>query len=258
MRIATYNHMFGCNGRSLSEFLHVTASHKLKSYDYVERAADLEQTASTVRESNADVIAIMEVLGRKQREKLIDVLRGDGYQNFHVGKGHGLGQKYGGAVETLLATRMPSDSVYTPDFKVPDELGYGGGIVGIYIPSHDLYVTQVHLPLSKGKTQDSFREQLSSVLNEIERIKEKNADAKIVVMGDFNSSYDDLIRLYPEFEQFQRLSADVATCSMTNLIRWFYRKDLDHILGIGLTAKDAGVIEGISDHKLVWVDVEEV
>jgi hypothetical protein len=49
----------------------------------------------------------------------------------------------------------------------------------------------------------------------------------------------------------------MATCSTTNLLRWFYRKDLDHVLGIGLEVERAGVLEGISDHKLVWVDLKE-
>jgi len=257
MRVASYNHMFGCNGRSLPEFLYVHALHKAKRYDGVERRADLSRTAHTVEVANADVIAITEVLGEKQRLKLIEVLKPQGYQSFHVGRGHGLGQKYGGSVETLLATRMPSDSVYTPNFCVPDQLGYGGGIVGIHLPAYHLYVVQVHLPLCKGRTEDSFREQVQSVLDEVKKLRDESNDSKIVIMGDFNCSHTDLVQLYPDFSEFQKLSSDMATCSTTNLLRWFYRKDLDHVLGIGLEVERAGVLEGISDHKLVWVDLKE-
>lgn len=256
MRIASYNHMFGCDGHSLSEFLYVHALHKSQAYEDVDKRTRLERTGTTIEEANADVVGIAEILGAQQRQKLIDILENSGYQHFHVGRGHGLGQKFGGVVETLLATRMPSNSIYSPDFKVPDKLGYGGGVVGIHIPAYDLYIVQVHLPLCSGKTQKSFSDQVHSILCEVEKMKGQSANAKIVLMGDFNCSYVDLIRLYPEFQQFQKLSADLATCSTTNLLRWFYRKDLDHVLGMGLEAKDAGVIEGISDHMLVWVDLD--
>ena len=255
MRVASYNQMFGCNGRSLSESLRVHTLHKIKSHGAVARRANLERTAETIRESNADIVAIAEVLSDRQRQGLIAVLKPLGYRHFHVGRGHGLGQKYGGALETLLATRMPSDLVYTPDFQVPDAFGYGSGVVGIHVPDYDLHVIQVHLPLCNKKTQDSFLEQVGSVLQEVERIKEGNSNARIVIMGDFNYSHNDLIRLHPEFTKFKKLSASVATCSTTNLLKWFYRKDLDHILGVDLEAKGAGVLDGISDHKLVWVDL---
>jgi len=257
MRIATYNHMFGCNGRSLPEFLHVHALYIAKRHDDVERRADLNHTAYMVKMADADIIAVTEVLGEKQRRKLMQVLQSLGYRDFHVGSGHGLDQKYGGDVETLLATRMPSDSVYAPTFDLPNQFGYGGGIVGIHVPSYNLYVVQVHLPVRNEKTEDRFQEQIQSVLNEITRLREENNDSKIVVMGDFNCRYIDLVRLYPDFLKFQKLSLDMATCSTASLLRWFYRKDLDHVLGIGLEAESAGVLEGISDHRLVWVDLKE-
>ena len=42
---------------------------------------------------------------------------------------------------------------------------------------------------------------------------------------------------------------------MTNIIRLVYRKNIDHILGIGVEGCAHGVIEGASDHALAWVDV---
>lgn len=254
MRVASYNHMFGCDGRSLSETAYIHGCHKMRKYGPVERRSSVNNTMDTVMKADPDVVGICEVLGEGQRQQLIGALREEGFKSFHVGKGHGLTLAYG-FVETLLASRVSSLSVYEPDIEVSDELGNGGGIVGVHLPDYGLYVIQLHLPHSSGDKGRIFSKQMRSVLNEVDKLKRMEKDAKILVMGDFNCEYEKMVGLYPELAVLDRLSSDVSTCTMTNFLRWIYKKDLDHILGFGVEGRNSGVIEGMSDHKLVWVDI---
>ncbi len=40
-------------------------------------------------------------------------------------------------------------------------------------------------------------------------------------------------------------------------MKWFYNKDVDHILVRGFKPSRSGVIEGESDHKLIYVDLSK-
>lgn len=255
MKLATYNQLGGCNGKSLSEFLKVHVLHELKQYRQFEKYSDIGRTIQTVSQANADVLGISEVFGKRQMEKLQEALGAIGYVDFHVGQGHGLSgsSEY---VETLLATKAPSTQVFTPEFDVPAQLGFGGGVVGAYVKMLDLYVIQAHLPLSGGKTRAELDRQMRVIMDEIHRIKETRNNPKIVLMGDFNMTFPALVKDFPGLSKCEKLSSDEPTCSMTNILRIVYRKNIDHILGFGVSPLDAGIIEGASDHALVWADVE--
>lgn len=255
MRIAIYNQMFGCDGRSLSGFLSTHYLHRAKKYHQLEKKVNLNRTLKTIQKAKADIVGIMEVLGEKQRKLLIRELREQGYKSFYVGYGHGLNQDYGN-VETLLATCFDDEQIFQPKFSVPANLGFGGGIVAVYIPSKDLYVIQLHLPLCRGRTKKFFTAQFENLLIEIEKIRVMKLNPKIVVMGDFNCCTKDLLKFFPQFSRFKDLSAGLSTCSVNNFLRWFYCKDLDHIFGLNFKAKAKGMIEDFSDHALVWVEVD--
>ncbi len=254
MRLATYNHLGGCEGKSLGGFLKVHALHGLGQYEQFEKYVDLPTTMETIRQANVDVLGISEVIGKRQRLVLQELLGSMGYVDFHVGQGHGL-KGHSEYVETLLATKMPSTSVYNPAFQVPALLGFGGGAVGAYIDALNLYVIQVHLPLPGNKTRAELDRQMRDILIEIGRLQETEKDPRIVLMGDFNMTFPDLVKDFPELARFEKLSTDEPTCSMTNIIRFVYHENIDHILGIGLQGRASGVIEGASDHALVWAEV---
>lgn len=255
MKLATYNQLGGCNGKSLSEFLKVHALHELKQYQQFEKYTDIRRTIRTVQQANADVLGISEVFGKKQREKLQEALSEIGYVDFHVGQGHGLNgsSEY---VETLLATKVPSTQMFTPAFDVPARLGFGGGVVGAYIKMLNLYVIQAHLPLQGGKTGVELSRQMHAIMDEIHRIQETKNNPKIVLMGDFNMPFPAIVKDFPELAKCEKLSSDEPTCSMTDMLRIVYRKNIDHILGFGVSSRQAGIIEGSSDHALVWAEVE--
>ncbi len=259
MRVAFYNQMFGTSGRSLTEFLHVHLLHGLQKYHLIENIADVSKTIKTVKESNSDIIGISEIVGIKQRESIIKQLTDIGYKYFHTGIGHGLGNKYGGHVESIVASKEQSECFYSPIFFTPNRSGFGGGIIGIFLPLKNLYIMQVHMPLARiyRRTHSSFKKQLKTVMNKIEDMIEKDPKIKMIMMGDFNMDFKHLCKIDKRFNRyFTKISAMGATCTFVPFIKHFYQKDIDHVLGYNQSSIDKGFIEGESDHRLVWVDVE--
>jgi endonuclease/exonuclease/phosphatase (EEP) superfamily protein YafD len=80
----------------------------------------------------------------------------------------------------------------------------------------------------------------------------RKLEGKIILLGDFNISYK---KLRPHLEEFDLVSEGVKTCSTTPIMKWFYNKDVDHILVRGFKPNKSGTIEGESDHKLIYVDL---
>lgn len=255
MRVASYNHMFGCNGHSLFAFLYVHGLYRLKKYKKIKPWTQIDRTIETITECNADVIAVSEVLGESQAHSLIEKLKVQGYSDFHVGIPHVNNPDSTESVCTLIATRIPSTTFFTPSFNVANRFGNGSGITGIFIESKNTYIIQVHLPLSRGITHKLFRLQLACVIEEIERIKKEHPHSKIIVMGDFNCTYERLVSEGPELAKLTRLSSPTPTCLENAFLKLFYYKDLDHILGFGVHAKNAGTVKGKSDHSLVWAEI---
>lgn len=66
-------------------------------------------------------------------------------------------------------------------------------------------------------------------------------------------SYKKIKNYFPELEL---VSDGNKTCSLTPIIKWFYWMDCDHILARGWKRKDYGEINGYSDHKLIYADLE--
>lgn len=254
MIIATYNQMYACNGLSLKESFYVNLWHIRKEYDKIAKIADINATANTIKKLKPDMIGIGEVLGSLQRKELINNLKIQGFKSFHVGFGHRLTPKYG-KVETLLATRLPSTRIFYTDPKVPAKPGFGGGIVGAHIRSKNMYIFQVHMAFYYGKRFLVYKKQLNSALAKIMAIYKKDPKAKIVIMGDFNATYKQLSRDFLALKRLERLSPEVATCSLTAFFKYFFNKAIDHMSGINLKVKKTGTINARSDHKLLWIEV---
>ena len=72
-------------------------------------------------------------------------------------------------------------------------------------------------------------------------------------MGDFNCSWKDLKKY---FAGFTLVTEEMKTCSTTPIMKWFFNKDVDHIMVKGFKKKKIGFLEGWSDHNLVWADLE--
>lgn len=250
--------MFGCNGRSLSELIYVHLLHATQNYTPLLRKAHTKRTLTTVVQSEAEVVGISEIVGREQREELIEGLKKKGFTYFHSGIGHGLGKKFEGNMEAIIATKDPSECIYAPLFFAPSRSGFGGGVVGIFLPKKNLHILQVHLPLARiyRRTRASFNKQLKIIMNRLETMIKTDPSIKIVLMGDFNMSYKGLTKVDKRFTRyFKKISCEGPTCTTSTFIRYFYKKDIDHIFGYNIESKDTGILEGASDHRLIWVDV---
>jgi endonuclease/exonuclease/phosphatase family metal-dependent hydrolase len=258
MRIAYYNQMYAGDGQTALGVVRDHIQHWQSKYEGIEARADLNRTIEAVRRASADVLVISEVLGKEQRGELIQALEVEGYTHFHTGTGHPLNDAHG-FVEMLVATRMESTKTFAPDLKLPAQMGYGGGMVGVEISGDNLHILSVHLPLPKGwpfGNLKEFHRQLDIVIEEIERIQRAHLGAGLVLMGDFNYTYEKLLQLSTKLTVFEKLSVDEPTCSMTPLIKLIESECVDLIMGLGVVAQDKGLIQGASDHALIWVDVD--
>lgn len=230
-------------------FVRVHLLHKFKKYKTLKKLVHIEETIKTIKKADADVIGINEVLGEWQRAILIEKLKQEGYTHFHFGQGHELTKK-DGHVESLIATRIPSTAIFSPILKLPARHCFGGGLVGIHIQSHNIYVFELHLALSTKERRPFHIQQMNLVMKEVEKILQHSPSAKIIIMGDFNSSLSYLRFTFPQLASWHDTVFNTPTYSATNIMKWIYKRNLDHIFTIGTKAKNTAVIDGKSDHRL--------
>jgi len=245
MRVAVYNQMFGMNGQNLFSLL---KGHWLVHFQRFRRErnvkANLEKTVEILKESNADVVGISEVL-EGQEEKLTERLKRLGYDYVFFEKGHKTRFRdlY---VEVAIASKILCEKIEVKGFPVKNEMGGGGGFVHCYFPGLGTDVINLHLASGKKSVhvqQLDFVEQCVSGLSE-----------RVVVLGDFNVSHKVLEK---RFNGFDLVSERVKTCPTTFGLR-FLSSDLDHIFVRGYEAEGYGSLDGYSDHKLVWADLKEI
>jgi len=245
MRIAIYNQMFGLNGKSFwSNLVGHWAVHYQADPKKVWKRTDISKTIDAVQKSKADIIGIVEVL-EGQEEELKKELKEKGYSNFYLGKGHKT--KYSGLyVQELVASKIKGEQKSASRWPVEHRLGGGGGFVHVYYSKQKFHLLLAHLGLS---SRPYHLDQIHFLQNYIKRLEEK-----IIILGDFNLSYQ---KLKKHLLGFDLVSEEEKTCSTTPIIKWFYNKDVDHIFVRGFEKEKVGSLEGRSDHKLIWADLKE-
>jgi endonuclease/exonuclease/phosphatase family metal-dependent hydrolase len=241
VKLLYYNQVYGTDGNSLIPFLRTHLYHMLGQPEKVRERSNISDTVRLVRANDPDIFVLSEVLGETQREEFIQEMP---EYHFYSGQGHGWNgsSQY---VEILLGTRLEAQPLNLPRVEVPNKMGNGGGIVGVYLPTLDTYVLGLQLALQDRK--EIVDQQMDIVKN--------YSDKKVILLGDFNQEYSELIKHYPWMKEVERLSPDVSTCSETNFVKWFYHRSLDYILGRGVNLQDKGTFSGRSDHKGVWVEI---
>jgi len=243
MRVAVYNQMFGMNGRSLISNLtsHYTI-HFQKHAGKIKKRENLRETLKIIEKTNSDVIGICEVI-ETQEERLRKGLNKLGYKYIFSSKGHRI--KAGNLhIKVILASKLKCEHVRIINIPLENKMGGGGGFINCYFPKQKLNIILVHLASSI-----SLRDK------QIEILQDHFRNKKIIIMGDFNTCYDNIKH---HFTKFNLISGRVKTCSLTNFIRYFFWKDLDHILTKNVNKIDVGTHEGKSDHKLLYADLELV
>ena len=240
MRIAFYNQMFGMDGRNIFSnlFAHWIV-HYQSDVRKVRKHTRLNNTIEIVNRSKADIIGIGEVLDG-QEDELIEKLQKIGYKYFFIGKGHST--KYTKLhVNELIASRIRGKQIDIGMWPMKNCLGGGGGLACSKFDEFHLILAHLGLPSKKFyKQQMEFLEKMVS-----------ETKGKLVLMGDFNQTYDKI----KDYLGDMKLASDkMKTCSTTRLLRWFYNKDVDHILHREFKKEKCGSFVGVSDHKLIYAD----
>lgn len=242
MRVAVYNQMFGLDGRSfLKNILGHYYIHYQKDSGKVLSRINLKENLDLIERSDADIIGICEIYEGTEN-KIVEKLREFGYKYIYFGKGHKFKFNDRKVIE-LIASKIKCDSLKIENWPLKNTLGGGGGFV--VCKFKDFTIFHVHLALP---TRGFFNEQIRYLQGLIKRTA-----GKIILMGDFNLSYKDLKDYFPELEL---MTDEIKTCSLTPIMKWFFCKDCDHILVRGFGLKKVNTLEGRSDHKLIYTDLE--
>jgi len=243
MRVALYNQMFGLNGKYFfSTLIGHWAVHYQKNPEKIWRRANISNTTSTLLKPEADILGIIEVL-EGQEEEIKGQLRDKGYNYFYPGRGHKT--KYSKlCVQELIASKIKGQQQDTGKWPMEDRLGGGGGFAYVCYPKQKFHLLLAHFGLPSRKYYFEQMNFLSDYL--------KNLKGRTVVLGDFNLEYEKIKKYLLDYKL---VSGEIKTCSNTPILKWFYNKDVDHILVRGFQARDFGNSMGYSDHKLIWADL---
>ncbi|PIN77243.1 hypothetical protein COV15_02760 [Candidatus Woesearchaeota archaeon CG10_big_fil_rev_8_21_14_0_10_34_12] len=244
MRVAVYNQMFGLNGRNLVSALKGNLSmYSPINYRAEISGADINRTLEVVAASKSEIVGICEVLEGQEKE-LMGKLDSLGYKYFYFESGRKT--KIGGLVmRIVIASKIKCEKVNVGDFPLKDGLGGGGGFIHCYFPELKLDVVSIHMGYNKGKM---YFQQLGFLQGYLKKLY-----GNIILMGDFNLSHD---KLKDYFGDLTLASNGIKSCSTTPVIKEFINEDYDHIFVRGFEDCRAGELEGHSDHKLIYVDLE--
>jgi endonuclease/exonuclease/phosphatase family metal-dependent hydrolase len=247
MRVAFYNQMFGLNGKNpFSHFKNHFELHFRRKPHKLYRNTDIDHTIKTIKKSRSDIIGLCEIF-EGQESDLCSNLKKLGYDHVHFGDSHTT-KRSKIKVKVALASKMPCHKIDTPYMPVLHTTGAGGGFLHCYFPELNLDIIAVHL---------ANQRKLSLRSKQIKFVKKylKNKTKNLIVMGDFNIRYK---KLKKDISHLTLVSGKTKTCATTPLFKWFYNKDLDHILTQGFNCLKTGTLEGRSDHKLIYADLEPI
>jgi endonuclease/exonuclease/phosphatase (EEP) superfamily protein YafD len=204
----------------------------------------LGSTCELIKKANADIIGVSEIICG-QEEELSRLLSLNGYNCFfgngHRTKGSGL------FLKVMIASKYPFEKVSNSGLPVLNKMGGGGGFAHIYVPGLDSDILGIHLSNGKNpRKKDIYFRQLDFLKDYISGL-----DRRVILMGDFNGTFEDVSEYLPELNL---ASNKLETCSLTVPFNFFFNEPIDHIFTKGYTVRKRGTMEGMSDHRMVYVD----
>jgi endonuclease/exonuclease/phosphatase (EEP) superfamily protein YafD len=245
MKIALYNQMFGLDGKSMvSNILGHYYIHFQKNPEKALKRTDIGRTIDIVQRSRADVVGICEIL-EGQDEELKEKLGKLGYGFVFFGDGHRT-KHSGMRVKVAIASKIECEKREIKNFPIRDELGGGGGFAYGYFPGIKTHMLCVHFAINQNKKL--YGKELSFLQDFIGQL-----EGKVILASDFNKSYSEIRDYFPGLEIHTH---EIKTCSLTPGFRQFHFKDDDHVLARGFNSLEYGFLEGFSDHRLVYADLE--
>ncbi len=157
------------------------------------RLLNLSEVIKASVKGGPDVIALQEVENLHVAEDLVsNYLKGMGYEDLCVTA------EDGSAVQIGFISRVPFESVLIHDLFTEDYSTLRPALeVKLTLGSESLYILNNHWKSRLGgalKTEGQRILSAQMVKSRIDCIQKSDADAKIVVLGDFNENYDEYLR----------------------------------------------------------------
>lgn len=188
LKIATYNveNLFDLkkDGHEYTEYIPNTASKwNQKNYDI-----KLRNISHVIKDINADIVALQEIESLDALKDLRFQLKRDGiyYQYYKIAN------KKNTTVKVALLSKIPF--VYTKEISVTSSYKYRNILEAKFsVNDKELYVFVNHWKSKAGP--ESMR--IVSAKKLLHRIKEIGEDKNIILVGDFNSDYE-------EYKMFKR------------------------------------------------------
>ena len=185
LKIATYNveNLFDLkrDGHEYSEYIPNTKSNwNRKNYKI-----KLNNIAKVIKEINADIIALQEIESLQALKDLRYVLKEKGlyYQYYKIAN------KKNTTTKVAILSKIPY--IYTKELSVNPTYRYRNILeVKFKIDSQDLYLFVNHWKSKSGP--ESMR--IVSAKKLRSRVKEIGEDKNIILLGDFNSDYEEYIK----------------------------------------------------------------
>lgn len=235
--------MFAMDGSKLSSFAVAHwAVHLQSRPKRAWRLADVKRILSALERSRAEVVGIAEIV-KGQEAELKDRLELLGYKYSAFALGHKtLFGKLSLGVGVF--SKIPFRQVEFGESFTGTGVGQGAGSLIGYFPKWDFYFFVAHLSWFPPRALKQARK----LLDFADRFE------RCAIVGDFNLP---LKKFYNPDSVFQAVSDSAITCSTTPIIRSIVSKDFDHILVKGVKAKNFGMIQGLSDHLLIYCDLDE-
>jgi endonuclease/exonuclease/phosphatase family metal-dependent hydrolase len=266
MVLAYFNHMFGCDGHRLWPFAKMHVHHFLGNFEkpnrknflemfmhgaykvigghsVIKKMAHVEATVGLILRQNPDVVAIGEVFGTRQSEELQRELSKIGYKSFLFGNGSSASDGID-TVGTLLASKKKIKPIFESKWeKLHPKFGGGGGMV--YGTIGKLHVISLHLAMVR------FSRHFFTQMAVLKKLIAKAKDAPLIVLGDFNMSYEVIKKRFPILAKMKHMTPFIST------FRHYPGRDIDHILGMHVRQKGkAKLIKGSSDHHMVQAEID--
>ncbi|MEK6890981.1 MAG: endonuclease/exonuclease/phosphatase family protein [Nanoarchaeota archaeon] len=247
MILATYNMFGGMKGNSLVSNIaaHYYFYIKNSFKQVIKRVTNLEEVKLLIKESNADILCVNEVIYELQKDEVSNFLLSLGYKTIIINKSSDRKNYFN--LCTILASKHDGNELEI-DIKKENALLKEGSLCAIEITSKNIIAIGVHLALSK-KYRLAQLKQIANFIGPY-KISGKN----IFIMGDFNETNYKLQK-YAEFRKMNLTSCKVPTYPSIPLFEWM-KRDYDHIFHTQHhKINRVETRKGSSDHFLLKFDI---
>lgn len=207
------------------------------------RSRHLSEVLKMIGKHSPDILCLNEILIDLQQAELDKQLRQAGFTTIVYGVCRHHQAPF--RISLVLATKTSAQEIPF-NLTMAPRPGGAGGAASLYVSSENLAILGVHLALP-GPVMDQELTEVNTWIQD-----QKELGRRMLVIGDFNLEKAQLDRKVPALASFRETAFPTCPSFPTFLKR---QECIDHIFfDKGFTPTDAGVEQGLSDHKLAWAE----